>query len=163
LGRLENRLALSDLDKTNPPPIKEPIAWGLAKAMGMARDFHHAASLILTAGLKTIAAVNRFVAAGLERNRSRFSASVADRGIHGPIRTAAPITASTGLLFPGGPARRATTGLVGESFRFEKLLFTSGKCEIIPAILACQCFVLVHKKTSIFKPSGLFYLSLGLI
>jgi hypothetical protein len=101
----------------------------------MARDFGPAVILIRTARLETIAAIYRFVTAGLKGNRGRLAASVADRGVHLPVRTAL-IAAAAGLFLPGGPAGGATTGLIGESFLGEELLLAGSKGEVVPAILA---------------------------
>ena len=107
------------------------------------------AELIAPARLETIAAINRLLTAGLERNHGVCAAAGADCRIHLPFGTAvesatAAVAIHTGLLFAGGAAGRATSRFVGETLGCKKLLFTRSKSEFLVAFLTNFDFVLIH-------------------
>jgi hypothetical protein len=101
---------------------------------------------------ETIAAIDRAVAARFKRHPSRLPARGADRVEHllpsaHPAATAAATAATAasatgGLL--GGPARRATLGLIRKSELRESLLLAGGKGERRPTIHTRQLLVAVH-------------------
>jgi len=104
---------------------------------------------------EAIAAVNRLVAARLERHFGRLSALAAGRLEHlaatatrrsaaSAVASAAATAAGSTLSLTGGAAFRATIGLVLEAFAREELLFAGAKNELAVAINAAQGFICVH-------------------
>src|SRR5436190_7294941 len=102
---------------------------------------------------ETIAAIDRTVAARLERHPRRLAARGADRIEHllaAAHATAAPAAAATTTAAPaagsllGGPARRATLGLIREPELREALLLAGRERKRRPAIHTRQLLVAVH-------------------
>src|SRR5580765_924753 len=98
---------------------------------------------------ETIAAIHRTVAARLERHPRGLAARGADRVEHllaaahaAATTTTAAATAAGGLL--GGPARRATLGLIREPELREALLLAGRERKRRPAIHTRQLLVAVH-------------------
>ena len=90
----------------------------------------------VTGVAETIAAVNRPVATGTERDHGIHAALGADDGVHFPGGTFVPARA----LF--GPASRAAglapLGIVDKSARGKKLLLSHGEDKLRPAVHAYQ-------------------------
>jgi hypothetical protein len=96
---------------------------------------------------ETIAAIHGTVAARLERHARGLPAGSADGVEHflpsaHPATTTAAAPATGGLL--GGPARRATLGLIREPELSETLLLAGRERERRPAIHTRQLLVAVH-------------------
>src|SRR6185369_9326001 len=100
---------------------------------------------------ETIAAIDRAVAARLERNARRLAARGADRVEHflAPAHPAAAAATTTtaasaagGLL--GGTARRAPLGFVREAELGKPLLLAGGERKRRPTIHTRQLLVAVH-------------------
>ena len=87
---------------------------------------------------EAVAAENRLVAAGLERNLAGLSALGADRVVH---LAGAVVT----VVLPCHPAGLAALGFVGEAFLGVKLLLAGCKREFLSAILADDGFVAKHE------------------
>jgi hypothetical protein len=99
--------------------------------------------------LKTIAAVDRLIAARLERYLSDAAALAASRLIHFPALTAAaahsgPAAATRTHLFACLTAIGATVGLVLKTFAGIELLLTGSERELTSAIHTIQHFIDVH-------------------
>ena len=94
---------------------------------------------ILTLGFKAITAVNRTIAAGLERNLGFAAAAVADDRVH-----LARSTTVTILGTAGSTTGRTTAGLILEALLREKFLFAGRENEFVAAVTAGQGFVFVH-------------------
>src|SRR4029079_12300232 len=99
---------------------------------------------------ETIAAIDRTVAARLERNPRRLAARGAERVEHllaatpaAAAAAATPAAPAAGSLL-GGPARRATLGLVREPELREALLLAGRERKRRPAIHTRQLLVAVH-------------------
>ena len=102
--------------------------------------------------LEAVAAINRLVSAGLERNFGN-AAALAARGLeHLALASAATAAALVATAAPAGLASRATIGatvrLVGEALHREELLLAGGERELTSAIHAGQHFCGVHKLTN---------------
>jgi hypothetical protein len=105
--------------------------------------------------LETVAAVNRFVSARLERNFGRSSALAANRLEHlaltsaataAAVTTAGIATAATGrtLSLTGSAAIGATVWFVLKAFGGEKFLLSGAKGELRVTIRASQDLISVH-------------------
>ncbi len=107
--------------------------------------------------METIAAIDRFVAAGLERHFCHSAALAAGRTEHFALATATAAaettttttttgtaTTATASGFTRSAAIGATVGLVGKALHREELLFSGGKRERARTIDAVQGFILVH-------------------
>src|SRR5262245_36035803 len=97
---------------------------------------------------ETIAAIDRTVAARLERHARGLAARGADRvehlltSAHPAATTAATASAAGGLL--GGAARRAPLGFVREAELGKPLLLAGGERKRRPTIHTRQLLVAVH-------------------
>jgi hypothetical protein len=94
---------------------------------------------------ETVPAIDRLVAARLERNL-RYAAALAARG---PEHLALTVTATWSAAaaagcFTRGPAIAASARFVCESFARKKLLFARGERERASAVSASEGFVGVH-------------------
>lgn len=89
---------------------------------------------------ETIAAVNRTVVARLERNAAGLATGSADCLEH-----LASAAIATRVLLASVAAGLAALRFVGEAFFREEFLLTRGKGEFLPAILADDDLVVVHK------------------
>src|ERR1700678_1935803 len=117
-----------------------------------------AAAAAATARLEAVAAVNRLVAAGLERNgglaaalaafhfehfaRGTVAAVAAAAAARAVARTAAAAGSTLGLTRRA--AIHAAVGLIGEALRGEKLLFAGAEREGCAAINAIEGFIGIH-------------------
>ena len=90
---------------------------------------------------EAIAAVNRTVVPGLEGNLASLAAFGAD-SIKQLTSTAGSSTAS---LLAGHTAGTAALRLVLKTLFGVKFLFAGGENEFLTAVLADECFVVVHK------------------
>ena len=97
---------------------------------------------------EAIAAHDRTVGAGLERNLTGFSTLCANRIVHlaGGVVTVATIAGTTvsGSAFTGDPAGLAALRLVRKTFFGEKFLLVGSKGEFLSAIFADDGLVAVH-------------------
>ncbi len=82
---------------------------------------------------EAIAAVNRAVAPGLERNRGILAAFCADHGMH---LTRALAVATIALAASRLTARIAALGLVGETLHRVERLIVCAEGKRLPAVLA---------------------------
>jgi hypothetical protein len=100
---------------------------------------------------EAVFAVDRLVAARLERNFRYAAALTAGRLEHLTALAAAAAVATAAAFaaagFASGTAIGAAVGLIGEALLREKLLFTRGECERLSAIDAVQHFICVHGKS----------------
>ena len=85
---------------------------------------------------EALAAIDRTILAGLERNSGFLAAVRTDSGIH--------FTVSLGGVLTRVTARLAALGLVYKALGCVELLFTGGKYKFIAAFLADESLVLVH-------------------
>ena len=85
---------------------------------------------------KALAAVDRTVFAGLERNASFFAACCAGSGVH--------LAGATAGVLAGITAGFAALGLVLEATACIEFLLTGGKYKFFAAIFAYQSLVFVH-------------------
>jgi hypothetical protein len=86
---------------------------------------------------ETVAAINRAIGAGLERNLAGLSAGGADCVVHLAASAAC-------ILLACSSAGLAALRLVSEAFLRVKLLLAGSKGEFLAAILADDDFVVVH-------------------
>ena len=92
---------------------------------------------------EAVAAVNRTVGTGLERNFAGLAATCADRIIH------LTVAAATGrALLTGRAAVLATLGLIGETLFRVEFLLAGGEGEALSAIFADDGLVAEHGNTS---------------
>ena len=105
------------------------------------RDFVFFLEAALTLLLEAGTAVDRTIAAGLERNLSGLAAAIADHVKHLTLATG---SAATILRATGCAAGRATTGLILEALVSIELLLGSGENELGAALTASQSLVLEH-------------------
>ena len=89
---------------------------------------------------EAIAAVNRTIATGLERDGGVFAAFGTYHGMH---LTRALAVATIALAASRLTARIAALGLVGETLRRMIRLIISAEGEGLPTVLACKGLVLV--------------------
>jgi hypothetical protein len=87
-----------------------------------------------------VAAVNRTIATGTERNLRRDATLSTDSFVHFTLGT----IGTTGALFTSSTTGRATTGFVLKTFFCIELLFRRGENEFSAALAASQGFVFVH-------------------
>jgi len=98
---------------------------------------------------KTIAAINRTVASGLERNLAAPAAVRASCVKHFALASA---TAAASVVLRDVAARLAPCRLVREAFFREEILLTCRKHELLSAVPADDCFVLMDQlNTSFFR------------
>ena len=103
--------------------------------------------LKLPVASETIAAHDRTVGAGLERNLTGFSALCANRIVHlaGCIVTVTAVAGTAiGVTLTGNPAGFATLRFIRKAFLGEKLLFVGSEGEFLSAIFADDGLVVVH-------------------
>ena len=93
---------------------------------------------------EAVAAVNRTVGTGLERNLAGFAAACAGCVIH--LTVAAATTGRA--LFAGRTAILAALGLIGETLFRVEFLLAGGEGEALSAIFADDGFVAEHGFTS---------------
>jgi hypothetical protein len=89
---------------------------------------------------EAIAAVNRAVATGLERNRGIFAAFCADHGMH---LTRALAIAITALVTSGLTARITALWFVSEALHRMERLIVRAEGKRLPTVLAREGLVLV--------------------
>jgi hypothetical protein len=89
---------------------------------------------------ETIAAINRAIITGLERNLAGSAAFRANGIIHLALAAVA-----AGVPFAGIPAGLAPLRFVGEPSLSIKFLFLRGENEFLATVYANECFVLIHK------------------
>jgi hypothetical protein len=89
---------------------------------------------------ETVAAINRAIGAGLERNLAGFSALGTNCIIHLTSTTISARVVPLACITAG----LTTLRLVGETLFSEKLLFVGGESEFLSAIFADDGFVLKH-------------------
>lgn len=93
---------------------------------------------------KTIAAIDRTVGSGLERNCAIFAARCANGIIHFALSPATP------AVFAGITAVFASLGLVIETLLLIEILFTRSEYKFLAAILANDRFVLKNQWKYLF-------------
>jgi hypothetical protein len=148
---------------TSPPPglwpgsSSHPVRMSrkTARRTRILRDIRSTSSAVRTARLEAVAAIDRFVAARLERHFGRLSALAAGRLEHlawatraASVRVASVRTAAAGttLCLARGSAVGAAIGLVLEALRGEELLFACREAKGVPAINAGQGFVRIQNE-----------------
>ena len=97
----------------------------------------------LSSAAEAIAAVDRLVAAGLERNLAGLAAFRADRVVHPALAVEAAAVVARMLLCIS--ASLAALRLIGESFFGVELLLVGSEDELLSAVLADDGFVAVHE------------------
>jgi hypothetical protein len=106
---------------------------------------------------EAVAAIDRLVAAGLERNFRYAAALAARRSEHFARAAAAHAIASAATRtvgthrFPRLTAILATVGLVLKTFLFVKALLARAEDEFPSAVHAVQHFICVHETESPFE------------
>ncbi|ODU55328.1 MAG: hypothetical protein ABT01_06475 [Clostridium sp. SCN 57-10] len=88
---------------------------------------------------EAIAAINGAVITGFERNFAVFAAGSTYRIVHLAVAAVA-----TRVLLAGVAAGLAALGFIVEAFFREKFLIFGSEGELLTAILADDCFVVVH-------------------
>lgn len=88
---------------------------------------------------KTIAAINRTIIPGLERNFAGTSTGSASGIKHFPLWPPA--------VFTGISARFASLWFIGKSFFLKKILFACCEYKLLAAVFTCDCFVLMNQLT----------------
>ena len=86
---------------------------------------------------ETFAAVDGAIVAGLERNLAGLTAGGANSVVH--------LTAGAAGLLASVAACLAAQGLIGETLLRVKFLFTGGEDELLTAVFADECLVVVHE------------------
>ena len=101
--------------------------------------------LILAAGfhcVETFAAIHRLALTRLERYFTILAAPSTGSSEHLSRSCISPI-APAPLWFSVLAAGKTTLRLIGVAFRSEKFLLSRGECEWVPAVYACDLFVLI--------------------
>lgn len=143
-GQFISRSTLSASLNQGPAPLRYGLLRAPKKKSPLGPKREGVLLLIAVPGLrlKAIAAINRLIVGGPERNHGVPATLSAHCGIHFPIAAAL-------LILPCSPACRATLGLIGEALFSEEVLFALGEYEIGAAVPASKCLVCQNKCTSV--------------
>ena len=106
--------------------------------------------------VEALAAINRFTLARLERHFTVLAAPGASSSEH-LSRSGVSSIGSTALRFSVLAAGKASFRLIGIALGSEEFLLSWGECEWVPAVYACDLFVLIGHlvKSSINNICGL--------